>query len=55
MGHIIAGSEWRWPDGVIPYTINDDDFPSGNPELVGSVEATLADGQSLLTDRSSGW
>jgi hypothetical protein len=21
MGHVIAGSEWRWPNGVIPYTI----------------------------------
>ncbi|BCW72422.1 M12 family metallopeptidase [Arthrobacter sp. NicSoilB8] len=30
MGLVIAGSEWRWPDGIIPYTINEDDFPPGD-------------------------
>jgi hypothetical protein len=26
MGHIVAGSERRWPNGVIPYTIKEEDF-----------------------------
>jgi Astacin (Peptidase family M12A) len=41
MGHVIAGSDRRWPNGIIPYTINEDDFPPGNsPERV-AIEAAV--------------
>lgn len=42
MGHIIAGSEWRWPGGVIPYTINEEDFPTGDPERAAIAAAVNA-------------
>ena len=31
MGHVIAGSRWRWPNGIIPYTISEEDFPPADP------------------------
>jgi hypothetical protein len=32
MGCYRTGTRWRWPYGVIPYTINEDDFPDVSPE-----------------------
>ena len=42
MGHVIARSEFRWPNGVIPYTINEQDFPPGDPELTQIDAAVFA-------------
>jgi Astacin (Peptidase family M12A) len=39
MGHVIAGSEWRWPNAVIPYMINEEDFPPNAPERVQILAA----------------
>jgi Astacin (Peptidase family M12A) len=33
MGCARTGSRWRWPDRVIPYTINEEDFP---PDPLGA-------------------
>lgn len=35
MGCARTGSEWRWPNGVIPYTIDDEDFPD---TMTGTAE-----------------
>jgi len=32
MGCVRTGTRWRWPNRVIPYTINNEDFPAGTPE-----------------------
>jgi Astacin (Peptidase family M12A) len=42
MGHVIARDEFRWPNGVIPYTINEQDFPPGHPELAEIDAAVFA-------------
>lgn len=31
MGHIRTASKWRWPGGVIPYDLDEDDFPPSTP------------------------
>jgi Astacin (Peptidase family M12A) len=41
MGHVIAGSDRRWPNGIIPYTINKDDFPPGNTTERAAIEAAV--------------
>jgi Astacin (Peptidase family M12A) len=42
MGHAIAGSARRWPNGVIPYVINGEDFPLGDPERIAIDNAVNA-------------
>lgn len=32
MGCYRTGSRWRWPNGIIPYTINSEDFPDDTVE-----------------------
>src|SRR5262245_38436612 len=32
VGCARTGSRWRWPRGIIPYTINNEDFPRGTTE-----------------------
>src|SRR5262245_58905151 len=32
MGCARTGTRWRWPNRIIPYTINSEDFPSDTPQ-----------------------
>ncbi len=41
MGCIRSGSSWRWPSAVIPYAINDEDFPDTGTAERAAIEAAL--------------
>lgn len=48
MGCARAGSRWRWPNGVIPYTINEKDFPDNSNER-RQIEAAMRAWASPIT------
>ncbi|HEY5788383.1 MAG TPA: M12 family metallopeptidase [Microlunatus sp.] len=44
MGCIRTGQDWRWPDGIIPYVIDDDSFPPDTaPAERAAIETAVAE------------
>lgn len=51
MGCIRTGSRWRWPNKIVPYTINKEDFPIGSTD--GDVARARIDA-AIMAWNSSG-
>lgn len=55
MGHAINGGQRRWPDRVIPFVINKNDFPDANSEAIirSAVQAWNQNTVLTLKDRTN--
>jgi hypothetical protein len=49
MGLARTGTRWRWPNGVIPYTINEEDFPPGDTGERRAIRAAVDEWNTRTT------